>query len=141
MSSRKPTFDSEQLTKLINKGTAEARADSQPFAAQPATPSTVDGRDTVGLTSVPNTQAAPPVAARALRPVKLIEESTPQPLTAEMEETIASPKRPITIRLSDEVLARIYHHQAELRASGAKLADTTVGGVIDTLLRKQFVIE
>jgi hypothetical protein len=45
-------------------------------------------------------------------------------------------KRAITIRLSDEVLAALYRHQAEVRCiPGSRLRDTTIGGVIDTLLR------
>ena len=39
-------------------------------------------------------------------------------------------------RLSDEVLSALYRHQAELHCTrSSRLRDTTIGGVIDSLLR------
>jgi hypothetical protein len=107
MSTTKPKFDPSRVASLLNRGDEEGRAVLPgPTPASPV------------LSSVP-----PPANAGA------------GDLPAPEPETGAA-KKPITIRLSEEVLHALLRHQAEVRCKpGARLGDTTIGGCVDTLLR------
>jgi hypothetical protein len=49
---------------------------------------------------------------------------------------LAVVKKPIAVPITEEVLHALMRHQAEVRCKpGARLADNTIGGVIDELLR------
>jgi hypothetical protein len=55
---------------------------------------------------------------------------------AEPEPADASIKRPLTVRLTEDVIHALVRYQAEVRCKpGVRLGDTTIGGVIDKLLR------
>ncbi len=45
-------------------------------------------------------------------------------------------KEPLTIRLSKDVLSAIYYHQADVRTAGGRKRDTTIGAVVESLLRQ-----
>ncbi len=119
--STKPKFDPSQVANLLNRGAAEARGAGRP------------------LVSVPPSEA---LAAAPALPATAAESSSVD--DAQMDQSAVSPvaesnrgKRAITVRLSDEVLSALYRHQADVRCvPGSRLKDTTIGGVIDTLLRE-----
>lgn len=48
----------------------------------------------------------------------------------------ARQKEAITIRLSRDLLSALYHHQAAVRSAGSRKRDTTIGAVVETLLRQ-----
>lgn len=107
--STKAKFDPSRVASLLSRGAEEGRA---PFDERPAAPV---------LSAVPEHQ-------EALAPSDDIAVSAP--------EAAAPVKRPITVRLTEEVLHALVRHQAEVRCKpGARLGDTTIGGVIDSLLR------
>lgn len=135
MSSKPKMFDSAKLTSLLQRGTAEARAAVQPLAVVP--PETGDDG--------PEIEPAPAITAER----GAVREHRPTHVAATTEQRQSDPspatkalKRAITVRLTDDVLAALYLHQAKVRSNHAtRLADTTIGGVIDTLLRQQLGLE
>jgi hypothetical protein len=51
-------------------------------------------------------------------------------------------KEAVTIRLSHELMLTLHHKQGDLRsAPGARRGDTTIGGVIESLLRQALKME
>lgn len=117
----KPKFDPSRVANLLKIGTAEARGDARPLNSMPTAPepasAEVEDRTVSALGETGRSTAA---------------DASP----AEEDHVAPIEKRAITVRLSDEVLSALYRHQAEMRClPGARLRDTTIGGVIDTLLR------
>lgn len=107
--STKAKFDPTRVASLLSRGAEEGRA---PFDERPST---------AVLSAVPDVKQPPPVSESAL---------------AAAPDAAGPPKRPITVRLTEEVLHALVRHQAEVRCKpGARLGDTTIGGVIDSLLR------
>ncbi len=112
--STKAKFDPSRVASLLSRGAEEGRA---PFDERPAAPV---------LSAVP--EMAIPEAKDNTGP------GTDIP--AADAGAAVSVKRPITVRLTEEVLHALVRHQAEVRCKpGARLGDTTIGGVIDSLLR------
>ena len=106
--STKAKFDPSRVASLLSRGAEEGRA---PFEERPPAPV---------LSAVPETREAP-----VDEDASLTEPGAPVAI-----------KRPITVRLTEEVLHALVRHQAEVRCKpGARLGDTTIGGVIDSLLR------
>jgi len=121
--STKPKFDPERVANLLKLGKAEARGEARPLISVPA------GDTTSSSLSVP--MAAVPA------PAVVSDDEMPVPEA----EPAGREKRAITVRLSDEVLSALYRHQAEVRClPGSRLKDTTIGGVIDTLLRTSLTL-
>jgi hypothetical protein len=119
--SQKPKFDPARVASLLNGGAEEGRG--------------VLGRSAGPvLTAVPATAPAEPVATAA-DISSVAETDLPSPTIA--TEKVAVDKQPVTARLTTEVLHALVRHQAELRCKpGARLGDTTIGGVMDSLLRQ-----
>ncbi len=124
--STKPKFDPNQLTALLNRGTQEARPSAPaPAAAPPPTLHAVPSlpADREPAPAPPPAVTSPPPAA----PVTATPDSAAEAIVV---------KKPITVRLTEDVLHALLRHQADVRCKpGARLGDTTIGGVIDTLLR------
>lgn len=118
--STRPKFDPTQVTSLLNRGTAEARGVGRPLVS--ISPSQPPSLPELAEAAKPQVEVAPAVA------------ETPS-LAPELGPAVGD-KKAITIRLSDEVLMALYRHQADVRCKpGARLKETTIGAVIDTLLR------
>lgn len=110
--SNRPKFDPSAVATLLSRGAEEGRA-VFPSAA-PAAPA---------LASVPSPSSA-----------------ASSPSSADVEagddQALEAAKRPLTIRLSEEVLHALLRHQATVRCQpGVRLGPTTIGGIVDTLLR------
>lgn len=123
----KSRFDPSQVTSLLHRGTAEARNFGHPLVSIP-TP--ISPTETAEPSAAP-VAAGEPHTSESSTIAAPTEDGEPETATGTGQE-----KRAITIRLSDEVLSALYRHQAELRCTrSSRLRDTTIGGVIDTLLR------
>jgi hypothetical protein len=104
--SSKPKFDPERVASLLSRGSEE-------------------GRGALGER---------PLALAAV-PAPTEPENAPERARADTAANVVV-KRPVTVRLTEEVLHALVRHQAEVRCQpGARLGDTTIGGVIDALLR------
>jgi hypothetical protein len=132
--STKPKFDPSRVASLLNRGTEEGRG---PLAQPPApvlasVPAAVE-------TEVPATTATTTDAESVLTPPVLARSASrprARKALAEPDAADVAGKRPITVRLSEEVIHALVRYQAELRCKpGVRLGDTTIGGVMDTLLR------
>lgn len=123
----RPKFDPSRVADLLNRGNEEGRGvverDAAPVLA--SVPAVTEDSST----SPDATAATAPATAPARRSVR---RAAPPEAAPEVEAI----KRPITVRLTEDVLHALMRHQAEVRCKpGARLGDTTIGGVIDTLLR------
>lgn len=126
--SSKPKFDPSRLTSLLERGTEEGRGmlgtERAPVPALASVPAPV----------VVEAPSATPESVTALPPAPT--RRTRRTATPAAEPEVEGTKRPITVRLTEEVLHALLRHQTEVRCKpGARLGDTTIGGVIDTLLR------
>ncbi len=66
----------------------------------------------------------------------LLGQGSAESLTSRMKtEKPPVAKEQLSIRLSSEVIHALYLHQAEVRKAGANRRESTIGGVIDSLLR------
>jgi hypothetical protein len=122
MSNTRPKFDPSRVADLLNRGNEEGRGVVEREAVPPV------------LASVPAAVEAPSASAEAApAPARRsVRRAAPPEAAPEVE----APKRPITVRLTEEVLHALVRHQAEVRCKpGARLGDTTIGGVMDALLR------
>lgn len=112
--SQKPKFDPSRVASLLSRGAEEGGGPLSERSAAPV------------LSSVP--PASPPPSTMGDEPAAVTV------VGAEAAEAVA--KRPITVRLTEEVLHALLRRQADMRCqAGARLGDTTIGGVMDTLLR------
>jgi hypothetical protein len=112
--SQKPKFDPSRVASLLENGAKEGGG---PLSERPAPI----------LKTVPSEPAAAPAEGGST--------TSAEPPAARATEA-SSPKRPITVRISEEVFHAVLGRQAEMRSQpGMRLSDTTIGEVIDTLLR------
>jgi len=131
--SNKPKFDPSQLASLMNRGAAEARGGVGRSLA--SVPTTTDGAAEIAPVqrSIPD-QESPAMPAAQLH-VAEAAEHTPH------VAPVNTGKRSVTVLLSDDVAAALYHYQAELRSRpSTRLAKASVSAVVDSLLRQALKI-
>jgi hypothetical protein len=89
--------------------------------------------------AAPPAASPPPAAVAGALPQRAPEGATGTDLAtpaSETEAAIGPPKRPITVRLTEEVVHALMRHQAAERCKpGVRLGESTIGSVIDALLR------
>jgi hypothetical protein len=115
MAARK--FDPNQVSALLDRGAEESRT------VIPIAPA----REAAGGAGGASLASVQPASAGG-------EASASEGADSQVEPAML--KKPITVRITEDVLHALMRHQAEVRCKpGARLGDTTIGGVIDALLR------
>jgi hypothetical protein len=131
--STKPKFDPSRVASLLNRGTEEGRGQLAPAPAPvlASVPASVDTEaPTETATTDTDSGPTPPGLGRGAAKPRA------RTTAAEPEAAEVAGKRPITVRLSEEVIHALVRHQAELRCKpGVRLGESTIGGVMDSLLR------
>jgi hypothetical protein len=115
----KPNLDPDRVKNLLNEGTAEVRRPALTLAGASAS-----------VPPLPNEQRKEPLSPQSTT----LEPNSVHPPVVEQVAGVTL-KRAITFRLSQEVLIAVLEHQFELRSKGARLGKSTVGAVVDNLLR------
>jgi hypothetical protein len=127
--STKPKFDPTRVADLLSRGAEEGRGPLSPAPAPLLESVPAPTFEAPALEVVASEATAAPPPARSERPKRARR-------AAEVEPAEALLKRPITVRLSEEVVHALVRYQAEVRCRpGVRLGETTIGGVMDKLLR------
>ncbi len=139
MSATTPRIDSTKLDSLLSRGAAER---GRREAARPGL-SAVPALDPAAAASAPAAGGDHAVGER--EPVSLVQAAAPPAAVGQgVSAAVAAPPAPaplppmrkLSFHLTEETVFALYAHQSQVRLGGAKPADTTLGWVIDTLLRQ-----